>query len=347
MKALTIERPGHLVLQDVPVPECGLGEVLVKVAACGICMSDLEAIDGVRPEPYIKYPVVLGHEFSGIVEEIGSNVRSVKPGDRVTVKPGAHCGLCKYCRRGEEGYCREDRKEHIEIGFTRDGGFAEYVVARENQVFRLPESVSLELATLTEPGACVWTGVNATPIHLGDVVAVIGPGPIGLLAVNSYKALGIKRIIIVGTRDERNELAMEVGATHTVNVRTENALDRLRELTDGEGPDVIFESAGKVDAVELALDAVRIGGAVALAGVAGIGTRIELDCDYFIFRGVRLFGVLGYTPRTFNQSLYMLEQYGTELQQLITHQFDLEDYEQAFETVRERREGVMKAVIIP
>jgi len=327
MKALTIERPGHLVLQDVPVPECGLGEVLVKVAACGICMSDLEAIDGVRPEPYIKYPVVLGHEFSGIVEEIGSNVRSVKPGDRVTVKPGAHCGLCKYCRRGEEGYCREDRKEHIEIGFTRDGGFAEYVVARENQVFRLPESVSLELATLTEPGACVWTGVNATPIHLGDVVAVIGPGPIGLLAVNSYKALGIKRIIIVGTRDERNELAMKVGAS--------------------EGPDVIFESAGKVNAVELALDAVRIGGAVALAGVAGIGTRIELDCDYFIFRGVRLFGVLGYTPRTFNQSLYMLEQYGTELQQLITHQFDLEDYEQAFETVRERREGVMKAVIIP
>ncbi len=347
MKGLTIEKPGQLVLKDMPLPEYGPQDVLVKVAACGICMSDLEAIDGIRPEPYIKYPVVLGHEFSGTVKECGSNVTSIQPGDRVTVKPGAHCGLCKYCRWGEEVYCLEDRKEHIEIGFTRDGAFAEYVVARENQVFKLPQSVSLELATLTEPGACVWTGVNATQPALGDVVAVIGPGPVGLLAVNFYKALGIRRIIIVGTRPERNELAMKVGATDAINVRQENALNRLRKLTDGEGPDIIFESAGKVAAVELALAAVRLGGAVALAGIAGIGTRIELDCDYFIFRAVRLFGVLAYTPKTFNQSLTMLDLYGEELQQLITHKFDLVDYQQAFETVRERRAGVMKAVIVP
>ena len=347
MKALTIEKPGQLVLKDIPVPECGPNEVLIKIAACGICASDLEGIDGIRPEPYIKYPVVLGHEFSGTVQECGSTVTGLEPGDRVTVKPGAHCGLCKYCRRGEEGLCVEDRKEHIEIGFTRDGGFSEYVVARENQVFVLPGSVSWDLATLTEPGACVWTGVNATPIRLGDVVAVIGPGPIGLLAVNYYKALGVPKIIIVGTRDERNELAMKVGATHAINVREEDALARLQELSGGEGPDIIFESAGKVDAVQLALDAVRLGGAVVLAGVAGVGTRIELDCDYFIFRGVRVIGVLGYTPKTFNQSLTMLDLYGEELQQLITHKFALHDYEQAFQTVRERREGVMKAIIVP
>lgn len=347
MKALTIERPGQLVLRDIPVPECGAGDVLIKVAGCGICMSDLEAIDGTRPEPYIRYPVVLGHEFSGVVERCGSDVENLRLGDRVTVKPTPHCGRCKYCRQGEDGYCLEDQKEHVEIGFTRSGGFAEYVVARDSQVLALPESVPLDLATLTEPGACVWTGVNATRPSPGDVVAVIGPGPIGLLAVSFYKGLGIRRIIIVGTRDERNQLAMEVGATDAVNVLEENALERLRELSGGQGPDVVFESGGKPDAVRLALDAVRLGGAVALAGVAGVGVRIELDCDYFVFRAIRLFGVLGYTARTFLQSLTMLDLYGAELRKLITHRFPLEDYEKAFEVVRERRGAVMKAIIVP
>ena len=347
MKALTIERPGQLVLRDIPIPECGARDVLIKVAGCGICMSDLEAIDGTRPEPYIKYPVVLGHEFSGIVERCGGDVEDLRPGDRVTVKPIPHCGRCKHCRRGEDGYCLEDRREHVEIGFTRSGGFAEYVVARESQVFTLPDSVSLELGSLAEPGACVWTGVNATRPFLDDVVAVIGPGPIGLLAVNFYKGLGIRRIVIVGTRDERNQLAMELGATDAVNVFKENALQRLRDLSGGQGPDVVFESGGKPDAVRLALDAVRLGGAVALAGVAGVGARMELDCDYFVFRAIRLFGVLGYTARTFLQSLTMLDLYGTELQKLITHRFPLEDYEKAFQVVRERREAVMKAIIVP
>lgn len=347
MKALIIENPGHLVLKDIPVPKCGPNEVLVKVAACGICMSDLEAIDGTRPEPYIKYPVVLGHEFSGLVERAGSNVKSVKPGDRVTVMPGLSCGQCKYCVRGEENFCLADRSDHFEIGFTRNGAFAEYVVAQENQIFRIPELVSLDLATLTEPGACVWTGVEATNPSTGDVVTVIGPGPIGLLAVNFYKGIGVSKIIIVGTRDERNQLAQKVGATHAINIREENPYQRLRELTDGEGPDIIFESAGRVDAVKLALDTIRPGGSIALAGVAGTGKMIELDCDYFIFRGVRVFGVLGYTPRTFEKSLAMLELHKIELAQIITHNFPLEEYQKAFQTVRERKQRVVKAILKP
>lgn len=347
MIALTIESPGHLVLKDIPVPECGPDEVLVKVAACGICMSDLEAIEGTRPRPYIKYPVVLGHEFSGTVERCGCNVETFRLGEKVTVKPVAHCGRCKYCRRGEENFCLAVRKEHSEIGFTRNGGFSEYVVAGEKQIFKIPEPVSLELATLTEPGACVWTGIEATNPSPKDIVAVIGPGPIGLLAVDFYRGLGVSKIIIVGTRDERNRLAEKVGATHTINVRKENVLERLLELSNGEGPDIIFESAGKVDAVKLSLDAVRVGGSVALAGVAGTGKKIELDSDYFIFKGVKIFGVFGYTPGTFEKSLAMLELHRRELERIITHRFPLEEYQKALQAVRERRQGVLKTVLKP
>jgi threonine dehydrogenase-like Zn-dependent dehydrogenase len=179
------------------------------------------------------------------------------------------------------------------------------------------------------------------------VVAIIGPGPIGLLAVNSYKALGVKKIIVVGTRPERNELAMRLGATHAINPRQENAQQRLLELTEHMGPDIIFEAAGKPDAVLLALQAVRVGGAVALAGVAGKATTIELESDYFIFKGVRVFGVLGYTPKTFLQSLTMLELYGPDLQQLITHRLPLQQYQEAFRIVRQRQGEVMKAILLP
>lgn len=347
MKALIIKQPGELVLEDIPVPEPGPDEVLIKVAACGICMSDLEAIDGIRPEPYIKYPVVLGHEFSGTVAKVGKDVASFTPGDRVTVKPGYNCGLCKYCLRGEENFCAADRKEHIEIGFTRNGGFAEYTVAKQNQIFRVPDAVSFEIASLTEPGACVWTGVEGSNPKPGDTVAVIGPGPIGLLAVNFYKTSGVKRIIVVGTRDERNRIALEVGATEAINSRKENPFEKLKELTKAEGPDIIFESAGKVEAVKLALDAVRIGGTVALAGVAGIGKKIELGCDYFIFRGVRIIGVLGYTSRGFNKSLMILERNKDKLAKIITHSYPLDQYKRGFETVRTRREGVMKVILKP
>ena len=347
MKALTLERPGALRLAEVPRAECGAGEVLIKISACGICTSDLEAIDGLRPATHITYPVVLGHEFSGVVEVVGESVSTVQPGARVTVKALPHCGVCRYCRRGETNLCLAYRWAPSEMGFNRDGGFSEYVVASESHVFTIPDGISLELGALTEPGACVWTGVELTAPMPGEIVAVIGPGPIGLLAISFYKAFGCSQVIVVGTRDERNELAGRVGATDAVNVRREDALERLQALNSGEGPDIIFEAAGRPDAVRLALDGIRFGGRVAMAGVAGGGRKMDMECDYFVFRAAQVFGVYGATANGFNKSLEMLERNKNELAQLITHVFALDDYEEAFDTVRQRREGVCKALLKP
>jgi L-iditol 2-dehydrogenase len=347
MKGLMIRKPHDLVYIDLPVPTPADDEVLVRVAACGICMSDLEGIDGTRPEPYIKYPTVLGHEFSGVVEKCGKAVKIASVGQRVAVMPAMACGTCHYCQIGRPTCCQGDRAEHVEIGFTRNGGFSQYIVCKATQLISVPDDVPLELASLTEPGACVWVGVEATQPTLGDTVAVIGPGALGLLAVAFYRSLGASNVIIVGTRDDRNELAMKVGATHAININKQNALEELKKFNDGNGPDIVFESAGRVDAVKLALDAIRVGGAVALSGVAGVGKRIELECDYFLFRGIRLFGAIGYTPRGFKMTMTLLQQHRDQLMALLTHEYSLDDYEEAFKTVRERRGNPLKVLIKP
>ena len=347
MKALTLKSPGDLRLVEMPRAECGAGRVLIKISACGICSSDLEAIDGVRPATHITYPVVLGHEFSGVVEAVGEGVGTLRPGDRVTVKCLPHCGVCRYCRRGETNFCLAYRYAPSEMGFNRDGGFSHYVVAPESHVFTLPDDLSLELGALAEPAACVWTGVELTKPIPGEVAAVIGPGPIGLLAVNLYKAFGCSRVVVVGTRDERNELARRVGADDAINVRREDPVKLLQSLNGGEGPDIVFEAAGRPDALKLAMAGVRFGGRVAMAGVAGGGQTVEIECDYFVFRAAQVFGVYGATANSFNKSLEMLDRNRDALAQLITHEFTLDDYADAFDTVRQRRDGVCKALVKP
>ena len=346
MKALMIERPGKMELKDIPIPEYGIDDVFIKVGYCGICGSDIEAFDGTRPEPYIRYPVVLGHEFSGIVEKCGANVKTIMPGDRVTVKPCKHCGMCKYCRRGETNFCLTIRGElHSEIGYTINGGFSEYVVAPERQVYKIPDSLSLELAALVEPGACVWYGLVRTCPVPADTVAVIGPGTLGLLAVSFYQSFHPSKIILIGTREERNELGRKLGATDTINIQKQTPVKILRELTNGEGPDIVFESAGKPEAVRLALEAVRVGGRVALAGVAGKGKKIDIDSDYFIFKGAKVTGVFGYTTDTFTKSIEMLNAKSSDIRKIITHIWTLRDYQEAFDAVRQRREGAIKVLI--
>ena len=178
-------------------------------------------------------------------------------------------------------------------------------------------------------------------------IVVIGPGPIGLLAVNFYSMFAPAKLIIVGTRDERNSLGKKLGATHTINIKKEGALKKIRDLTEGEGADVIFEASGKVEGVKLALDAVRLGGEVALAGVAGTGKKLEIDSDYFVFKGVTIRGVFGYTAHTFSRAIELLNLNRDKVKNIITHEFSLDHYKEAFETVIERKAGANKVLLKP
>lgn len=348
MKALVVQRPGKYGIKKLELPKCDSEDVLIKIKATGICKSDIEVLDGTRPEPYVKYPIVLGHECSGVIEDCGTNVKGFVPGDRVVVRPLFYCGKCKNCSRGQTNVCEEIKGNlHKEVGFTLNGGFSEYIIVPESMVYKITDSVSFEVAALAEPIACVWNGiVRSRPIP-SDTVAIIGSGPIGLLAVIFYQFYQPSKIILLGRREERNDLGRKVGATHTINVCKGNPVETIRDITSKEGPDIIFEAAGNIEAVKLAFQLVRRGGIIVLEGVVGGGRGVELESDLFVFKDIRLEGVFGYTGRTFYEAVDLLERKYNELEMLITHTFSLEDFQEAFDIVRERKEGANKVLIKP
>ena len=348
MEALVVQRPGKYGIERLEVPKCGSEDVLIKVRAAGICKSDLEVLEGTRPEPYVKYPVVLGHECSGVVEGSGAITKRFVPGDRVVVRPLFCCGKCRNCLLGQTNVCEEIRgSSHKEIGFTLDGGFSEYIIVPESMVYKINDSVSFEVAALAEPTACVWNGIVRSKPKPGDSVAIIGSGPIGLLAVIFYQFYQPTKIILVGRREERNELGRKVGATHTINIGKDNPVESLRDITNGKGPDIVFEAAGSIEAVKLAFQLVRRGGIIVLEGVVGGGHRVELESDLFVFKDIKVEGIFAYTARTFYETVNLLDRKSTSLETLITHTFSLDDFRIAFDTVRERREGANKVLIKP
>lgn len=348
MKALVVERPGKCEIKELEVPRCTPDDILVKVKAAGVCKSDLEVLDGARPEPYVRYPIVLGHEYSGVIDDCGSNVKRFMPGDRVVVRPLFYCGRCKNCLRGQTNMCKEIQGSlHKEVGFTLNGGFSEYSIVPESMVYKIPDSVSFEIASLVEPIACVWSGIVRSRVMPGDTVAVIGSGPIGLLAVLFFQFYQPRKIILIGRREERNDLGRKMGATHTVNVSNNNPVEAMRNITGEEGPDIVFEAAGNIEAVKLAFQLVRRGGTIVLEGIVGGGHTIRLESDLFVFKDIRIEGIFGYTTQTFYKALNLLERKSTILETFITHTFSLQDFRAAFDTVSERREGANKVLIKP
>lgn len=348
MKALVVQRPGRYGIKKLEIPKCNSEDVLIKIRATGICKSDLEVLDGTRPEPYVRYPIVLGHECSGVVEKCGPNVKTFMPGDKVVVRPLFYCGKCRNCLRDQTNVCEEIQgSSHKEVGFTLNGGFSEYIIVPESMVYKITGSVSFEVAALAEPTACVWNGIVRSKPKPGDIVAIIGSGPIGLLAVIFYQFYQPSKTILLGRREERNDLGRKMGATHTINVRKDNPVEAVRDIMGEKEPDIVFEAAGNIAAVKLAFQLVRHGGMIVLEGVVGGGLKVELESDLFVFKDIRLEGIFAYTARTFYEAVNLLERKSDSLKMLITHTFRLHDFERAFNTVRERKEGANKVLIKP
>lgn len=346
MKALLLEKPNFLKLIDIDRPVPGTNEVLVKIMACGICKSDVEALIGIRPMSITKYPVILGHEWSGVVEECGPGVTSVKVGDRVTAQGVVFCGYCRNCVRDLPTCCL-NLSECLEYGFTLPGGFAEYINILERQLYKVPEELSFEEATLAEPASTVVNGLLRSGVAAGDKVAVIGPGPIGLLAVIFFKLYSPSQIIIIGTRDYRNNLALKLGATAAINLNKEDPREAVKHLTSGEGADICFEAAGNPEAVHLAMDIVAKGGTVILDGVAGDEANLEIPSDLFVLKGLTVSGILGYTRHSFRKAIELIALRQTDVKALITHTFPLSKYGEAFDVVMQRKEDPIKVILTP
>ena len=304
MRAWVLGDPGELTLVDKPIPIPGRAEVLVRIDAAAICATDLEIIHHGAPamigggEPFNKM-FTPGHEYMGTVAALGPGVDEYRIGQRVTVEVHAGCGQCKRCRQGMYTACLnyglnygDVDKGHRANGFTTDGGFAEYVVNNINTLIPVPDSMSDADATLVVTAGTAMYGLTELGgLVAGEGVAVVGPGPIGLLGVAVAKALGASPVVLTGTRDHRLQIGRALGADHVINVRNEDPVDAVRRITGGKGLDYVLECSGAPDAVNQAVHMLNRGGRICLAAFPHEPPSI--DVAHIVRNNIYVYGIRG------------------------------------------------------
>ncbi|MTI60433.1 MAG: zinc-binding dehydrogenase [Firmicutes bacterium] len=333
---------GSTEVRDVPIPEIGPTDVLVKVDSIGICGSDPHMHHNNVSYP-VEVPLILGHEFAGIIDKVGEDVEKFSEGDRVTAETHAeYCGKCVMCRTNNYHLCR-DRKGY---GFGVDGAYAKFVKVPERILHRVPDNVSLKEASLTEPLCVAYNLVvkNMT-VNPGDVVVVIGPGPIGILSCKMAAIAGASEIIMIGTNgdEKRLEKSKEYGATTIINSGKTEPLPIIKEKNEGYGADIVIDAAGPALTLKLALDVVRPEGTV--NKIAWGPKPINYSLDKIIEKAVTLRGSFSHTWDVWEKSLNLLEKGQVDLSGLITHELSIEEWEKGFELV-ESKEGI-KVILKP
>lgn len=269
MKAAVTYGKQNLKIENVPVPEIKDNEVLIKVKACGICGTDPHIYNGHFPAPM---PLIQGHEFAGEVVKVGANVTSVATGDRVTADINISCGNCYYCRTGQKLFC-----ENItQLGVHTNGAFAEFVKAPENNVYTLPEGMSWEEGAYIEPLACVIRGQERANISMGDTVAIIGAGPMGLAHAIMAKLNGATQVIISEMNQARLQKARDLGVDVVIDASEKDPVQEVLNLTDGRGADVVFEVVGAIPTYQQALNLVRKGGTLVAYGAAPADQAMQI-----------------------------------------------------------------------
>jgi L-iditol 2-dehydrogenase len=287
MNALLLREYMKLELVQMPAPDVGPDDVLVRVAACGICGSDVHGMDGStgRRLP----PLVMGHEAAGRVARAGANVRGLREGDRVTFDSTISCGSCPYCARGEFNLC--DRREVLGVSpgeYRRHGAFAEYVSIPARIVYRLPDHLPFEHAALIEAVSVALHAVRITPVQPGDAAAVSGAGMIGLLAIQALRHAGCGTVIAFDLDGTRLALARRLGATHALDAQAGDPAGAIRDLTGGRGVDVAIECVGTQEPLQALIRAVRKGGAITLVG--NLAPTVGLPLQAVVSRQIRLQG---------------------------------------------------------
>jgi 2-desacetyl-2-hydroxyethyl bacteriochlorophyllide A dehydrogenase len=329
-------------IEDVSIPKIKDNEVLVRVRAVSICGAEVHAYTGFskRRQEVHGLPLVMGHEFSGEVAEVGSGVKNVSVGDRVGVNPITTCGKCEQCIKGQTNICKNFRL----IGLNVDGAFAEYVSVIGENCYKLPDSISFEEASLLEPCSVGLHAVNITHIKLGDDVAVLGDGPIGLMALQALKLGGAGRIFVVGHRDYRMELARKLGANGVIDEKKEDPVKKVLKLTNNEGVDAVLEAVGSKKTVQQGIEMVKKGGTVAVMGM--MEKMMELNILNVSANEVRIQGTYGYTKKEFESSIRLASANKINLKSLITHVLPLQDIAKGFEILAQKKDAI-KIVIVP
>lgn len=336
MQTALLQEPFRFQVVETDRPGVGPTDVLVQVAACGVCGTDVEAFVGHQPRGWtITYPFRMGHELAGTAVEVGAEVPNVKPGDRVVPDGRIPCGYCHYCRRGLFSACPNQR--------YFSGGLAQFSAYSFRNVVRIPDSVTFEEAAFAEPLACVVNGQSKLEVPLGGIAVVIGDGPIGLLHMQILKHRGALTVL-AGLLDHRLEVAKRLGADVVVNVGKEDLAHIVRQVSDGRGADVVVNAVGKADVLKLAIDIAARRGQV-LFFAATMQPKVEMDIDLVHYKELALRGSYDSTIAQYEDALALLQAGTVQVKPLISHRLPLAAVQEGYQVARQQ--SGLKVIILP
>jgi threonine dehydrogenase-like Zn-dependent dehydrogenase len=329
MKAIVKVREdaGAMEVKELPTPKPGPGEVLVKMKAAGICYSDVMILTNkYKGRVPVPIPMIMGHEGAGVVAEVGEGVDHVKPGDKVGLNPLWGCNQCQNCLNGYPNMCMQWRH----LGITCDGTFAEYRVVPAFVAYKLPESISMIDAAFLEPISLTVRTLDHVKPRLGDTVAIVGPGSIGMFHLQAFRSAGASVVIVIGLDQDvkRFEIAKKLGADHIVNGSKEDVVKRVKEITNGVGVDIVVETANHPSTVPLAINLAAARGRVVLFGLYPEATMSPLTV---LRSGLTVIGDVAVLPGQFLRAIRWVEYKKVLAEPMITRRFKLDQAKEAFE----------------
>jgi 2-desacetyl-2-hydroxyethyl bacteriochlorophyllide A dehydrogenase len=344
MKVLKICEPGKLEIYDDYIPELqSEDEVLIEIYYSGICKSDLELLNGTHPHLVNKnavFPIIPGHEWSGVIVKTGKNVVDFIVGDRVVGDVSLGCGCCEMCKTGHFNLCPS--REVIGSYRNRQGSFAQYLRTHKRSIYKIPASITMQEAAAIEPAATASYAVKKSKVKFGDKVLIIGDGPIGLFMVQMAKSFGASLVALIGSWPEKLKIAENTGADFTVSYRGGDAVPQIRKFMKDKTFDVIIDSSGNTNSINEAIDLIKPSGVIGL--VSFYGKSVDINMNNIIVKDAEIQGILA-SPNMFLPTLEVMENKKIDAKPLITHIVDFKDIEKAFEIAQSRDEMSVKILV--
>lgn len=336
MKAAVYHGPKDIRVEEVDVRKPEKDEVCIKIKYCGVCGTDVHIYEGDSGAFAVKPPLIPGHEFAGVVEAVGEDVKHLKVGDKVSADPNIMCGKCYFCRSGMEHFC-----ENVTgIGTTADGGFAQYTVMKASHAYKLPDHIDFMTAAMSEPMSCCIHGIDLCEIKQGNTVLVIGAGPIGVIMLQLARIAGAAKIIVSEPVKEKRELALKLGADLAIDPINEDIENIISEYT--KNVDCVIECAGSQRTQEQAVQLAGKSARVMFFGLSSPETKINVKPDD-IFKKELTIRSSFINPYTFSRAIDILASQRVDVKSIITNVVKLEDIEKVFKDPEMRRSG--KAMI--
>lgn len=349
MRAAVLFGPEDIRVIDRPIPIPQPGEVLVKVALCGTCGTDLKIFEGHFPQTPPFGQFTPGHEWTGTVVALGAGVDEFAIGDRVTIEAHHGCGRCDNCLIGKYTACLNygnQAKGHRASGMTADGGFAEYAVHHVSSLYKLPDVLSYKDAVLITTAGTGLYGLAATGGYIaGQDIAIFGPGPVGLMTVQACKQLGAAHVILVGTRDNRLEVGSQLGADAIIHARASDPVQAILELTDGAGVDLAIECSGNIATPQQCVRVTKRGGKILF--LAFYPGQVTFDLSAVVRSDITMYTTRGEGGNNVKRAIALAAQGKLKGETLVTHEFPLEKIAEAFHMLKARTDDPIKVVIVP